>query len=214
MVNSVLFSSDSVCSYTIAVSLVQIGIRNRWWLFSTVLQLTECKLTSCKTEWSDCTDEQERQIIIESQNNLVWEDVVLTHQGLLCPSGSLHAFLPQYLVPLPYQKLHQWLAVPHVCSLVRIAPLVKAMTTKTTFPRNMYLQFLHGPCGRYVLVSVCCTLCLLFSLLSLENSTMDIIRWLEFFICFALVCWLKRGANVPQLAIYTGLCLQSSSKDL
>lgn len=46
-------------------------------------------------------------------------------------------------------------------------------------------------------------------LLSLKTA-----RGLVHLICFAPLCWRKRGANPPQLAICTGSCLQSSAERL
>lgn len=61
-------------------------------------------------------------------------------------------------------------------------------------------------------MSVCCDSRLLFLLCYLWKTA----RWTEgsrltYFICFAPQCWQKTDAALPQLAIYTGSCLQRSA---
>lgn len=71
--------------------------------------------------------------------------------------------------------------------------------------------------GRYYVpkfMSVCCNSCLLFLLAVFENSMSTQGSRLVHLICFAPLCWWKRGANAPQLAIFTGSCLLSSAEGL
>ena len=135
-----------------------------------VLQLIKyClnRLNSCKIVLLDCTDAQERQIVIESQNNLVWKDVESLAGVSFALLGLCMRFFPNTCGLFPVISCISDLQSHTHALLSSLPSLVKTMTTKTTFPRNvLYLLILHWSGGCYVLVfvSVCCNSCLLFLL--------------------------------------------------